>query len=169
MHAFLVPAGMRRFVRVPETRTCIFCALQWRGASDSHPGTDAGARTGTGTDTDTDTGTGTGTGTGTDTGTGTGTGRINALKKGTVPFFKRLMLRTPHMAPLRTSTSTQESGSRCAAQRVGGRLAVYRRKDAAERVPLASTCVACRSPVIQLSLRELFEPARILEPLLTKC
>ena len=147
MHAFLVPAGMRRFVRVPETRTCIFCALQWRGASDSHPGTDAGARTDT----------------------GTGTGRINPLKKGTVPFFKGLILSTSHTTPLRASTSTQESGSRCAAQRVGGRLAVYRRKDAAERVPLASTCVACRSPVIQLSLRELFEPARILEPLLTKC
>ena len=71
-------------------------------------------------------------------------------KKGTVPFFKGLIPSTSHTTPLRTSTSTQENGSRCAAQRVGGRLAVVRRKETAERVPLASTCVACRSPVIQL-------------------
>ena len=73
-----------------------------------------------------------------------------STKKGTVPFFKGLIPSTSHTTPLRTSTSTQENGSRCAAQRVGGRLAVYRRKETAERVPLASTCVACRSPVIQL-------------------
>ena len=45
-------------------------------------------------------------------------------KKGTVPFFKGLSLSTSRTTPLRTSTSTQENGSRCAAQRVGGRLAV---------------------------------------------
>ena len=71
-------------------------------------------------------------------------------KKGTVPFFKGLMLSTSHTTPPRTSTSTQENGSRCAAQRAGGRLAVYQRKVTAERVPLASTCVGSRSPVAQL-------------------
>ena len=41
-------------------------------------------------------------------------------KKGTVPFFKGLILSTSqHDAP-RTATSTQDNGARCAAQRVGG-------------------------------------------------
>ena len=73
-------------------------------------------------------------------------------RKGVRPHFKGLSPSTSHTTPLRTLTSTQENGSRCAAQRAGGRLAVYRRKETAERVPLASTCVASCSPVVQLPL-----------------
>ena len=76
-------------------------------------------------------------------------GRLLTRKRGTVPFLEGSIPSTSHTAPLRTSTSTQENGSRCAAQRVGGRLAVVRRKETAERVPLASTCVGSRSPVGQ--------------------
>jgi hypothetical protein len=46
-------------------------------------------------------------------------------RKGVRPHFKRLSPSTSHTTPLRTLTSTPENGSRCAAQRAGGRLAVY--------------------------------------------
>ena len=46
------------------------------------------------------------------------------------------------------STSTQENGARCAAQRLGGRLVVWGLRETAERAPIASTCVACRSPIV---------------------
>ena len=46
------------------------------------------------------------------------------------------------------STSTQENGARCAAQRLGGRLVAWGLRETAERAPIASTCVACRSPIV---------------------
>jgi hypothetical protein len=53
-------------------------------------------------------------------------------EKGSDPFSKGL---TPSTPPLRTSTSTQENGSRCAAQRLGGRLAVSRREETCRAGP----------------------------------
>gem|GEM_PF-6114537 len=49
--------------------------------------------------------------------------------------------------PLRTEMCIQESGRRRAAQPRGGRPDVRPRQSTAERDPMASTCVACRSPV----------------------
>ena len=46
-------------------------------------------------------------------------------EKGDSPLFERVNAPCVTRDPLRTSTSTQENGSRCAAQRAGGRLAVY--------------------------------------------
>jgi hypothetical protein len=56
---------------------------------------------------------------------------------------------TSHSAtPLHTQTSTEENGSGWPAQRLGGRLVVCRRVEPAERVPIASTAVATRSPCV---------------------
>ena len=48
-------------------------------------------------------------------------------EKGSDPFSNGLILGARQTPRLRTSTSTQENGSRCAAQRLGRRLAVCRR------------------------------------------
>ena len=49
----------------------------------------------------------------------------------------------------RAWTCTEENGSGWAAQRLGGRLDVWRLRETAERAPIASTPVASRSPVMQ--------------------
>ncbi|UCF46014.1 MAG: hypothetical protein JSU89_02210, partial [Myxococcales bacterium] len=47
--------------------------------------------------------------------------------------------------------TTQENGSGWAAQRLGGRRDVWRLRETAERAPIASTPVASRCPVVQLT------------------
>ena len=83
----------------------------------------------------------------------------NIHEKGVRALFKGLMLRTSHTPRLRASTSTQENGSRWAAQGVGKEPRICRanldgglthsRPGDGDGVPRASTSVACRAPVTQ--------------------
>jgi hypothetical protein len=79
------------------------------------------------------------------------------------PLWTTPLRRWGQFEPLHKSTSTEENGSGCAAQQVGGSLAVYRRKGPGERAPLASTCVASRY------LRETAERAPLASTCVASC
>ena len=84
-------------------------------------------------------------------------------EKGSVPFFKGLIVRTSHAPCLRTSTSTQENGSRWAAQRLGRRLAVCRRMEPWRRGS-RSRARPSRAVLRWCSSRVVFRRAPLLSP-----
>jgi len=89
--------------------------------------------------------------------------RIVSAPIGCIRVFERKLTSRDMAAPLCASTSTEENGSGWAAQRLGGRLDVCRRRETAERAPIASTPVASRSPIVQLTARSVPRDTALVE------